>query len=185
MRLTPRVAGFRSEYPAGFKLECMAGFVGTRTQISTRRPMPMPSSTSTHNLRTWRCRPSTAAVTASRIASSSSFLRKSICAWMSRLLRIRLRNATTKGSSADTSTGNRVVGRIALCTACPSAAISMVTASLWSVIPVTGMGSQAASHVNTRSGSVNPASSLSRATARRRSQSRGGAVHSTRSASQP
>ena len=31
MRLTPRVAGFRSEYPAGFKLECMAGFVGTRT----------------------------------------------------------------------------------------------------------------------------------------------------------
>jgi len=30
MRLTPRVAGFRSEYPAGFKLECMAGFVGTR-----------------------------------------------------------------------------------------------------------------------------------------------------------
>ena len=32
MRLTPRVAGFRSEYPAGFKLECMAGFVGTRIQ---------------------------------------------------------------------------------------------------------------------------------------------------------
>ena len=32
MRLTPRVAGFRSEYPAGFKLECMAGFVGTRNQ---------------------------------------------------------------------------------------------------------------------------------------------------------
>ena len=32
MRLTPRVAGFRSEYPAGFKLECMAGFVGTRTR---------------------------------------------------------------------------------------------------------------------------------------------------------
>ena len=31
MRLTPRVAGFRSEYPAGFKLECMAGFVGTRS----------------------------------------------------------------------------------------------------------------------------------------------------------
>ena len=31
MRLTPRVAGFRSEYPAGFKLECMAGFIGTRT----------------------------------------------------------------------------------------------------------------------------------------------------------
>lgn len=30
MRLTPRVAGFRSEYPAGFKLECMAGFIGTR-----------------------------------------------------------------------------------------------------------------------------------------------------------
>jgi hypothetical protein len=32
MRLTPRVAGFRSEHPAGFKLECMAGFVGTRIQ---------------------------------------------------------------------------------------------------------------------------------------------------------
>ena len=32
MRLTPRVAGFRSEYPAGFKLECMAGFVGTRNE---------------------------------------------------------------------------------------------------------------------------------------------------------
>jgi uncharacterized coiled-coil protein SlyX len=35
MRLTPRVAGFRSEYPAGFKLECMAGFVGTRTLQQT------------------------------------------------------------------------------------------------------------------------------------------------------
>jgi hypothetical protein len=33
MRLTPRVAGFGSEYPAGFKLECMAGFVGTRTVV--------------------------------------------------------------------------------------------------------------------------------------------------------
>jgi hypothetical protein len=32
MRLTPRVAGFRSEYPAGFELECMAGFVDTRTR---------------------------------------------------------------------------------------------------------------------------------------------------------
>ena len=31
MRLTPRVAGFRLEYPAGFELECMAGFVGTRS----------------------------------------------------------------------------------------------------------------------------------------------------------
>ncbi|MGY3413073.1 hypothetical protein ACVWZV_009239 [Bradyrhizobium sp. GM5.1] len=31
MRTTPRVAGFRSEYPAGFELECMAGFVGIRT----------------------------------------------------------------------------------------------------------------------------------------------------------
>ena len=30
MRLTPRVAGFRLEYPAGFELECMAGFIGTR-----------------------------------------------------------------------------------------------------------------------------------------------------------
>ena len=40
MRLTPRVAGFRSEYPAGFKLECMAGFVGTRTRplAVTRAP---------------------------------------------------------------------------------------------------------------------------------------------------
>jgi hypothetical protein len=34
MRLTPRVAGFRSEHPAGFKLECMAGFVGTRTKLT-------------------------------------------------------------------------------------------------------------------------------------------------------
>ena len=33
MRLTPRVAGFRLEYPAGFELECMAGFIGTRNQI--------------------------------------------------------------------------------------------------------------------------------------------------------
>jgi hypothetical protein len=32
MRLTPRVAGFRLEYPAGFELECMAGFVGTRNK---------------------------------------------------------------------------------------------------------------------------------------------------------
>jgi len=30
MRTTPRVAGFRSEYPTGFELECMAGFVGIR-----------------------------------------------------------------------------------------------------------------------------------------------------------
>lgn len=30
MRTTPRVAGFRSEYLAGFELECMAGFVGIR-----------------------------------------------------------------------------------------------------------------------------------------------------------
>src|SRR6202048_3712007 len=36
MRLTPRVAGFRSEYPAGFKLECMAGFVGTRTLLGRK-----------------------------------------------------------------------------------------------------------------------------------------------------
>jgi hypothetical protein len=36
MRLTPRVAGFRSEYPAGFKLECMAGFVGTRMLVKLR-----------------------------------------------------------------------------------------------------------------------------------------------------
>src|SRR5258705_1286917 len=33
MRLTPRVAGFRLEYPAGFELECMAGFVGTRSLV--------------------------------------------------------------------------------------------------------------------------------------------------------
>ena len=32
MRTTPRVAGFRSESPAGFELECMAGFVGIRTK---------------------------------------------------------------------------------------------------------------------------------------------------------
>jgi len=38
MRLTPSVAGFRSEYPAGFKLECMAGFVGTRTQRAVGEP---------------------------------------------------------------------------------------------------------------------------------------------------
>ena len=30
MRMTPRVAGFKSEYPAGLRLECMAGFVGIR-----------------------------------------------------------------------------------------------------------------------------------------------------------
>ena len=36
MRLTPRVAGFRSEHPAGFKLECMAGFVGTRNPHQRR-----------------------------------------------------------------------------------------------------------------------------------------------------
>ncbi len=32
MRTTPRVAGFRSEYLAGFELECMAGFVGIRSE---------------------------------------------------------------------------------------------------------------------------------------------------------
>lgn len=31
MRMTPRVAGFKSEDPAGLRLECMAGFVGIRT----------------------------------------------------------------------------------------------------------------------------------------------------------
>lgn len=36
MRTTPRVAGFRSEYPAGFELECMAGFVGIRTRGTFR-----------------------------------------------------------------------------------------------------------------------------------------------------
>ena len=36
MRTTPRVAGFRSEYPAGFELECMAGFVGIRKRERTR-----------------------------------------------------------------------------------------------------------------------------------------------------
>jgi hypothetical protein len=39
MRLSPRVAGFRSEYPTGFKLECMAGFVGTRIE-SIQPPKP-------------------------------------------------------------------------------------------------------------------------------------------------
>jgi len=33
MRTTPRVAGFRSESPAGFELECMAGFVGIRSRL--------------------------------------------------------------------------------------------------------------------------------------------------------
>ncbi|MGF6311683.1 3-oxoacyl-(acyl-carrier-protein) synthase [Bradyrhizobium sp. i1.8.4] len=37
MRTTPRVAGFRSEYPAGFELECMAGFVGIRSERSGDR----------------------------------------------------------------------------------------------------------------------------------------------------
>ncbi|MGF6311929.1 hypothetical protein ABIB82_006014 [Bradyrhizobium sp. i1.8.4] len=36
MRTTPRVAGFRSEYPAGFELECMAGFVGIRSMTTER-----------------------------------------------------------------------------------------------------------------------------------------------------
>jgi hypothetical protein len=38
MRLTPRVAGFRLENPAGFELECMAGFVGTRRE---RNPLDL------------------------------------------------------------------------------------------------------------------------------------------------
>lgn len=33
MRMTPRVAGFKSEDPAGLRLECMAGFVGIRKQV--------------------------------------------------------------------------------------------------------------------------------------------------------
>ena len=37
--LTPRVAGFGSEYPAGFKLECMAGFVGTRIHAVANQPI--------------------------------------------------------------------------------------------------------------------------------------------------
>jgi hypothetical protein len=47
MRLTPRVAGFRSEYPAGFKLECMAGFVGTRRYrkgIDVEQQLPVLST---------------------------------------------------------------------------------------------------------------------------------------------
>jgi hypothetical protein len=45
MRLTPRVAGFPSEYPAGFKLECMAGFVGTRSErAATSNPCHLPPS---------------------------------------------------------------------------------------------------------------------------------------------
>ena len=44
MRTTPRVAGFRSEYPAGFELECMAGFVGIRTRaIRSFIPQLSPS----------------------------------------------------------------------------------------------------------------------------------------------
>ena len=34
MRMTPRVAGFKSEYPAGLRLECMAGFVGIRNRTN-------------------------------------------------------------------------------------------------------------------------------------------------------
>lgn len=37
MRMTPRVADFRSEYPAGFELECMAGFVGIRIMAVRER----------------------------------------------------------------------------------------------------------------------------------------------------
>lgn len=37
MRMTPRVAGFRSEYPTGFELECMAGFVGIRSDTRRER----------------------------------------------------------------------------------------------------------------------------------------------------
>ena len=49
MRLTPRVAGFRSEYPAGFKLECMAGFVGTRNTYGNpiRNGYPAPRTVPT------------------------------------------------------------------------------------------------------------------------------------------
>jgi len=42
MRLTPRVAGFRLEYPAGFELECMAGFVGTRSLEANQAVQPRP-----------------------------------------------------------------------------------------------------------------------------------------------
>jgi hypothetical protein len=38
------VAGFVSEWVAGFKLECMAGFVGIRTIRSTRLQLCGPSS---------------------------------------------------------------------------------------------------------------------------------------------
>ena len=48
MRLTPRVAGFRSEYPAGFKLECMAGFVGTRN-------LALPQRVDVLLLAAWKC----------------------------------------------------------------------------------------------------------------------------------
>src|SRR5258708_9387238 len=44
----PVDAGFRSEYPAGFKFECMAGFVGTRTPLhyaATRSSFSPPSAT--------------------------------------------------------------------------------------------------------------------------------------------
>jgi hypothetical protein len=37
MRTTPRVAGFKSEYPAGFELECMAGFIGIRKDQGQNR----------------------------------------------------------------------------------------------------------------------------------------------------
>ncbi|MET4519768.1 hypothetical protein, partial [Bradyrhizobium sp. I1.7.5] len=45
MRTTPRVAGFRSEYPAGFELECMAGFVGIRTTDRADRRTPNYAAT--------------------------------------------------------------------------------------------------------------------------------------------
>ncbi|UPT89207.1 hypothetical protein HAP41_0000009625 [Bradyrhizobium barranii subsp. apii] len=45
------MAGFRSEYPAGFELECMAGFVGIRTKITSADAIaPVLAALSTNTL---------------------------------------------------------------------------------------------------------------------------------------
>jgi hypothetical protein len=68
--MTPRVAGFRLEYPAGFKSECMAGFVGIRNQRSSaeashnkcdeaaqlRRRTSIRQGEKVHGLARWRVR---------------------------------------------------------------------------------------------------------------------------------
>ena len=51
MRTTPRVAGFRSEYPAGFELECMAGFVGIRSLKAKTSPEELAAAYKAMNIR--------------------------------------------------------------------------------------------------------------------------------------